>query len=128
MNQAKTYYKIGRFFADKEDYDLAINALNKAINFEPECANAYCIRGSCYFEKEMFDKAIIDIDKAIDIKPETSAFYFNRGLTYFNLNKGESYSELGKFSEAERNFKEVALFGFLEELLWKKVVLLAEED
>ena len=41
--------------------------------------------------------------------------------------KGEAFAELGKFSQAEKEFNEAALLIFLEDIFNKEVVLLADE-
>ena len=48
-----------------DNIDKAIEDFTKAIQYEPDYAEAYYHRGNTYFLKGEFDRAIEDCDKAI---------------------------------------------------------------
>ena len=55
---------------------------NKAINLNPDSAEAYNNRGNAYAEKGEFDGAIRDHNKAIEVNPEYAEAYYNRGMIW----------------------------------------------
>lgn len=71
---------------------------SKAIDLNPNPANAYANRGSVYFNKGQWDRCISDCTKAIEINPNCVEAYFNRGL---------AYKEQGKKAEAIFDFEKV---------------------
>lgn len=68
----------------KEDYDNAIFAYTKAIELNPEDADAYTNRGVIYDIQGKYDLAIVDYTKAIELNPEDADAYTNRGVIYDN--------------------------------------------
>ena len=75
-NRANTY-------AEKGDYDRAIEGYTEAIQLNPDYVYAYYNRGSVYREKEDYDRAIEDFTTAIDLKPDLVEAYYNRGVAYY---------------------------------------------
>jgi tetratricopeptide (TPR) repeat protein len=63
-------------------YDRAIAYFNKAIEINPNFAEAYYNRGIAYFGKYQDDKAIADFTEAIEINPRLADAYNNRGFAY----------------------------------------------
>ncbi len=85
-NDAGAYYNLGNTFAQKQEYDRAIENYNKAIAINPKFAEAYTNRGTAYSYKKEYDKAIEDFNKAISIDPTLAEVYNGRGYVY-NGNK-----------------------------------------
>jgi tetratricopeptide (TPR) repeat protein len=52
---------------------------SKAIEINPQDANAYFNRGNAYEEKSDHDRAIAEYSKVIEINPQDANAYFNRG-------------------------------------------------
>jgi tetratricopeptide (TPR) repeat protein len=78
---ATIYYHRGAAHWRKSDYDRAIADENKAIEIDPNYANAYMRRGGAsYGGKGDLDRAIADESKAIEIDPENVRAYNNRGV------------------------------------------------
>ena len=75
-NRANTY-------AEKGDYDRAIEGYTEAIQLNPDYVYAYYNRGSVYREKEDYDRAIEDFTTAINLKPDLVEAYYNRGNAYY---------------------------------------------
>ncbi|MBL7086954.1 MAG: tetratricopeptide repeat protein [Candidatus Cloacimonetes bacterium] len=67
--------KPGIVYKNKENY-------NKAIDIDPEGADAYYNMGIAYYNKGNYDKAIDCYQKAIDIDPDLSDAYNNMGIAY----------------------------------------------
>jgi Tfp pilus assembly protein PilF len=79
MNKAnaKTYYHAGVRFLKEDRFLEAINALTKAIQFDPKLWDAFLVRGMAYGKKGDDEKAIEDFNIYIKyVKDEPSAFLF----------------------------------------------------
>ena len=72
----------GIAYGEKGDFDHAIGDLNKAIELNPDSAEAYSNRGVAYHGKGDFDRAIADYTKAAKLNPDSTEIYYNRGVTY----------------------------------------------
>ena len=76
------YIERGRNYIQQDDNDRAIADFTKAIELDPEGANAYNHRGVAYASKLDFDRAIADFDKAIQFDPLLRNAHLNRGLSF----------------------------------------------
>lgn len=98
-------------YADREDYDRAVEDYQGAIRANADDAGAYCARGNSYHDKALlqpdraqayaqyglvhedrdrayYEKmAIEDYSKAIELRPDCAEAYNNRGVAY--VGKGE---------------------------------------
>jgi tetratricopeptide (TPR) repeat protein len=101
---AEFYFNKGVAFARAGSFDEAIKSLERAIEMNPLHYRAMSNLGLVY--KNMFiaaqdpaliDKAIEMYGKALSVNPNFSDAYNNLGDAYFNQ---------GKYTEAEKNFKE----------------------
>jgi len=59
-NRGVSYYK-------KKDYDKAIADYSKAVDLNPQFAEAYYNRGVAYSVKKKFDACKEDLDKAMQL-------------------------------------------------------------
>ena len=73
----------GVTYANKGDYDCAIQAFTKAMELNPDLAMAYSNRGGAYRDKGDYDRAIEDCTKAIALNPDLAMAYNNRGVAYY---------------------------------------------
>ena len=69
---------------EQEEYD-------KAIELNPNHADAYYKRGDVYDEMGEYGKAIADYNKAIELDPNHALAYYNRGC---------AYGEIGEYEKA----------------------------
>lgn len=76
-------------------YDDAMAAYNKAIELDPQHAQAYNYRGMVYADLSNFRHAIEDYNKAIELDQKYSVAYSNRGTVYIRL---------GNFRQAINDF------------------------
>lgn len=81
-----------------DDLDKKIVYYSKAIELDPDFAEAYNNRGSAYKKKGEQGKAIRDYNKAIELKPNFAVAYYNRGTVYGE--KGEQDRAIRDFNKA----------------------------
>ncbi|PWW82627.1 hypothetical protein CR164_02420 [Prosthecochloris marina] len=67
---------------ENEDFDGALDDLNKAIEQDPEYAEAYLNRGYVYISTGELLKVLENFDKAILLDSEYVEAYYNRGIIY----------------------------------------------
>ena len=73
----------------KGNRETAIEYYTRAIELNPEYADAYNNRGIAYKNIKEYEKAIRDYNKAIELNPEYAMAYNNRGIAYYNLKEYE---------------------------------------
>lgn len=80
---ARTYiYRGAARYWQKSDFDGAITDYTRAIELDPEDAEAYNYRGFAHLYNGDIDKAIADYTKAIDIDQELTEAYKDRATAY----------------------------------------------
>jgi tetratricopeptide (TPR) repeat protein len=85
----------GRSLMAVGDFHGAIEALNRAIEIEPEKARAYANRGVANFRLGDFEQAVKDFDSALEIDP---------GRPVILSNRGSARAELGEWDLAIEDY------------------------
>jgi PQQ-dependent catabolism-associated CXXCW motif protein len=67
------YYKRGLEFADRKQFDNALDDFNKAISIDSKHADAYIARARAYAGKGDYDLALADLEKALAVDSRKSA-------------------------------------------------------
>ena len=92
----------------KEEFKSAICYFNKAIEQNPNFAEAYCYRGAAYLNIKKYDCAITSLNKAIELTPDYAEAYNNRGLVYQHKHKYncaiKDYNEAIKFDSKRADY------------------------
>jgi len=92
-----------------EPYDQAISEYTKAIELNPNSAEAYYHRGFTYGEKGQYDQAISDYNKALEINPRYAEAHVYRGFAYGE--KGQYDQEISDYNKAlEINSKDAEAY------------------
>ncbi|MEI8348901.1 MAG: tetratricopeptide repeat protein [Candidatus Omnitrophota bacterium] len=91
-------------YADKGDFDKAIELYNEASKITPNPAYVIHDRGMAYLHKGEFDKAISDLSKAMEMSPNEKDFiaqcYNDRGNAYYDSEQYEkSWQDVQKAIE-----------------------------
>lgn len=77
-------------FADEnQSTDKTIEVQTKAIELNPNDAEAYYNRGCSYALKMQYDLAIADFSKAIELNPRNSNFYLDKADLYVKMKKSK---------------------------------------
>ena len=77
-------------FLEWGEYEKAIECFDKAIELDPNDADAYNNRGVAYYNLEEYERAIEDYDKAIALDPNYAKAYENRRIAYARLGQNIS--------------------------------------
>ena len=105
--EAAIHNNRGVAYAEKGDYDRAIEGYTEAIQLNPDYVYAYYNRGSVYREKEDYDRAIEDFTTAINLKPDLVEAYYNRGVAYYERREfAQSIEDYSKTIELKPEFAE----------------------
>jgi tetratricopeptide (TPR) repeat protein len=101
--RAAKHYNQGVAYDQKGQYALAISEYTKAIEIDPQFAEAYGNRGISYYDMGNLgnlDLAIKDLTKVIELEPENANAYHHRGLAwYFTENFDKAIADLTKAIE-----------------------------
>ena len=84
---AEVYYSMGQAYMEQGKYDMAILALNKAVESSPDWAEAYNALGEAYVKLLKFDKALAQFNKAIELKPNYTEAKINQQRTTMSLDR-----------------------------------------
>ena len=95
-NNEVILYLIGIVYARLEEYDLAIQHIKMALQFNINNPDAYLALGSIFQQKGLADKAINSYRKAIEIDPNYAEAYENMG---------DLFREKGQLNEAVDYYK-----------------------
>ena len=85
------------------NYQEAIAAYDRAIELNPDLAEAYYVRGAAYNSLGDPNRALQDLDKTIELNREYAGAYYHRGL---------AHHKLGNPDRAMENYKLSAKLGF----------------
>ena len=72
---SETYWKIGRAYMEKGDYDQALNWFREGINIDPMFSRNYEAIGWLYYQQKLYDKALPWFMKALDRSPSDPHCY-----------------------------------------------------
>lgn len=104
-DSAEKYLGQGVAHFQKQEFDLAIQSYEKAINLEPKSAAAYNLLGMAYRFKynqlgnpDFKQKEIAAFQKAVDIDPRYWGAMINLGATYYYM--GEKAKAAALFKQA----------------------------
>ncbi|MFM6519159.1 MAG: tetratricopeptide repeat protein, partial [Microcystis panniformis] len=79
----------GNLYYNQQKYELALSDYSKAIEINPNLAQAYYNRGLLYYNQQKYDLALSDYNKAIEINPNLAQAYLGRGVLYAILGQPE---------------------------------------
>ena len=77
-NLAIAFNNRGFAYAEKGDYDRAMQDYDQSIQLNSQHATPFRNRGFAYAEKGDYDRAIQDYDQAIRLKPQDTLYWNNR--------------------------------------------------
>lgn len=101
----ESYIRRGNFYRYIGEEEKALVCFNKAIEINPNCAEAYYGLGNVYYyDKQDTEMALTNYNKAIEIMPSQPSYYNSRGNVYRDKNEfDKSISDFTKAIETSKN-------------------------
>jgi tetratricopeptide (TPR) repeat protein len=96
---SETYWKIGRAYMEKGDYDQALNWFQEGISMDPTFSRNYEAIGWLYYQQKLYDKALPWFMKALDRSPSGLHCYDGIAQVFSGLHL---YSEAVDFFSKEK--------------------------
>jgi hypothetical protein len=104
---AQKWVKEACDLGEQGDFDAALVAINRAIQLDPNYAEAYTVKaGALFYGLGRNEEALTAINRAIQLDPNNGEFYFAKGDILEGLEKNE---------EAQRAYKRAKQLGYTEE-------------
>ena len=75
---ASSVHKAGQALRDKRNYTEAIVKFDRAIELDPELADAFYDRGTCYLKVGNFVPGILDFSRALELNPRFADQFYNK--------------------------------------------------
>lgn len=69
-----------------QEYQKAIESLNKSIELTPDSPLSYYYRGYAYLQEKDYDRAILDLEKSISLDPRIADPYASLAVAQIELN------------------------------------------
>jgi Tfp pilus assembly protein PilF len=86
-NSEEVVYLLGIVYAQLEEYDLAIQHIEKSLQLNISNADAYLALGAVYQKRGLLDEAVNFYKKAVEIDPNFAEAYENLGDIFRNNQK-----------------------------------------
>jgi tetratricopeptide (TPR) repeat protein len=111
---ATNWSEKGYALVNDGNWQNAGGAFTRAIELDPENADAYQGRGIAYGLLGNYQQAIMDHDKAIELDPKDAYFYLVRGLLYSKVgNYQQAIMDYDKAIELEIKNKDLQAIAYL---------------
>ncbi len=120
---SETYWKIGRAYMEKGDYDQALNWFQEGISIDPTFSRNYEAIGWLYYQQKLYDKALPWFMKALDRSPSGLHCYDGIAQVFSGLHL---YSEAVDFFSKEK-VRNPAANDFMLMFKLKKKMLIERE-
>ena len=121
---AEEYFLSGVKAGQQGQYSESIQDLTKAIDLDPNYAEAYAIRGGIYNIQGDYDRAIQDSTKTIDLNPDYAEAYAVRGMAYCSQGAYDcAIQDLTKTIKSNPDYAEAHFaraIAWLQREKWKK--------
>ncbi|MBI2413897.1 MAG: tetratricopeptide repeat protein [Deltaproteobacteria bacterium] len=101
---------LGLAYKDSGELDKAVASYEKAIEIDPNYADAYGNRGVAYLKLGRMNDALEDLSTAIRLNPESAELHGNRGVAF--ITTGEYEKAIGDLSESIRLSPSTAAKGY----------------
>lgn len=99
LRKRNDFFKRGRLAFEAGQFEKAIHAFNKVIEWDPRDANAHTFRGLAHREIRNFEAALNDLDQVVQIDPSYRVGYLNLGCVQRDV--GRLDEALESFNKAE---------------------------
>ncbi|KPK87636.1 MAG: hypothetical protein AMS27_01895 [Bacteroides sp. SM23_62_1] len=95
---AKKYFKTGEDFVEVANYNDAIEQFTKAIDLEPDYADAYMARANAYEMIGKYEESAADYDRAATFLSKNTDVFYHSARLYYLLGEYQKAIEKADFS------------------------------
>jgi tetratricopeptide (TPR) repeat protein len=88
------YYNLSRLYIIKEEYDEALDYVDRALQFDPRMVLAHNLKGIILENLDQLEDAIDSYGQALEIAPDDINILFNLGVAHFKNNNTEEAIEI----------------------------------
>lgn len=107
-NEANECFDYGLTFEMKKDFDKAYAQFKKAIELDPNFAEAYNKIGDVFMKKGKFADAIANYEKSAELKPDIENTHFDLGCAFSLVNRlDDAVAEFEKALKLDPNHFEI---------------------
>ena len=93
------------------EFQSALDEIQKSLKLCPDSANYLATRGRCYLGLGKKDLAMADFDKSVSISKNNYMAYFGRGEAFYTLGKfQEAFDDLSKSIQMNESFPDAYLY------------------
>ena len=85
-NDCWTYYYLGEYYEQNQDYKNAIDAFIKSVNSKPSLEHCYLKIAKCYFELKNYNQTIMYINQYLKTHAKDDFAYYLRAKAHLKLN------------------------------------------
>ena len=96
------YFSIAINNNDPRAFKECLESYKKAIEIDPEYAEAYVGLGNAYLQTNNLEGGIYCLEKALEIQPDQGPVIYNLGMAYFN--KGDKDKALSYFTRFKEEY------------------------
>ena len=114
LASAREYYNRAGTHYINHEYEAQLEDLNKAIELDPNMAEAYRMRGILYasnlpVQRGGYEKAIADYTRCLEIKPNDAPARWNRATNYASIRQpDQAIADWTVYIEGETDFSHTA--------------------
>lgn len=83
------YYSLGQEYMQKKNYELAVLSFSKAVEQNPNWAEAHNALGEAYYFLFKYNEALKEFDRAIELKSDYTLAKINRNRTLRAIDRYE---------------------------------------
>jgi Flp pilus assembly protein TadD len=95
--KARAYLVAAQEALSKRDPTAALEPLNRAVEINPKCADAYLLLGLAEFQRGETDNSIQEYKRALELQPRSYSAHYNLALSYLREhNLQDARTELEK--------------------------------
>lgn len=87
------YSYMGSSLKDLEQYDEAVEILNKGLSEDDDRPDIHNSLGVCFFKMQRYEQAIKHFKRAVELNPASGIDYANLGVNYSKIGKNEQAIE-----------------------------------
>ena len=92
-DDVRTYCNSAKIHSKKKEYEDALQEYDRAIEVDPEYAEAYYGRGITYINIGYPEEAILDLDHALLLDPNNAKFYRALATAYFRKGDYKTFTQ-----------------------------------